>query len=42
MSKVIRFFKYVIMVICDIRALSDAMNEAASTEELDAFVESAI
>lgn len=37
-----RFFKYVIMALCDIRALSNAMNTATSAEELDAIVEKAV
>lgn len=38
MDKIIKFFTYAIMMICDIRGLSEAMNEAGSTEELDRIV----
>jgi hypothetical protein len=38
MDKIIKFFTYAIMMICDMRGLAEAMNEAESTEELDELV----
>ena len=38
MDKIFKMFTYVMMMICDPRALSEAINEAGSTEELDELV----
>jgi hypothetical protein len=38
MDKIIKFFTYVMMMICDTRALAEAINEAGSAEELDELV----
>ena len=38
MDKIFKMFTYVMMMICDPRALSEAINEAESTEELDELV----
>lgn len=38
MEKLFKIFTYVMMMICDPRALAEAMNEAGSAEELDELV----